>query len=195
MKETYSYTALHRQMAACFAKDDAVGLQQTLMNYRSIMVRLMEELVHPETVHNPLDRKQVESGSVIFPSDATARKITPEFARAALALSQHLHINELEAAEWLQAAIEQRTRWSSVTESEIDAAIHLYYSERRHLLQAIYDVLLGSRDPSIAVSVRDVCSAFMMEILSESLEENQMRYSTRILKILERLDKELYETF
>ena len=48
---------------------------------------------------------------------------------------------------------------------------------------------------SIALGVREVCQAFISEVLSGSLEENQLRYSTRILRILNYLDRELYERF
>ena len=87
MKESLSYTALHRKVAECFAKDDATSLQQLLIKYRSTFVHFMEELFHPTEAKNPLDRKQIESGTVTFPSDIKVRKISPEFANATLIIS------------------------------------------------------------------------------------------------------------
>eukprot|EP01135_Chromosphaera_perkinsii_P004553 Nk52_evm23s288 gene=Nk52_evmTU23s288 len=113
---------------------------------------------------NAVSRKQLEQGSVVI--KGITRKVSPDFIVAALKLSDVLKINEILAAEYLQAGIEQQTRYTS---DPFVTAVYLFHSERKFLIASLEELIKSRMNEMLPEDYLTFITDYTDKLFSEGL--------------------------
>ena len=84
----------------------------------------------------------------------------------ALKLSETLKINELTAAEYLQAGIEQQTRYTS---DPFLTAVHLFHTERKYLISSLEELIKCRMDDLLTEDYLSFIRKYTDELFEEGL--------------------------
>ncbi|ORY76022.1 nucleoporin Nup186/Nup192/Nup205 [Protomyces lactucae-debilis] len=149
-----------------------------LVSLRTALVNLLEEYTadqgdvledHAHTFLPLLDtkgpsaasRKQIESGKCDI--DGEPCELNKEFIDKCLALSKHLELDEVRAAELLQEGALSSTKYDR---PPFACAVFLYHTKRQLLLDCMRLVLESAADENIDSAVQQICVNFIDRVTS-----------------------------
>lgn len=150
-------------------------LQRILRHYKAF---LLNPLKHQP--RNEQARKEVEGGSIVL--DGRGHRLSEEFRKQAVQLSEVLELNEYSCVELLRLAYQQQARYVELEGPDI--ALLIFFEERRFLLHSILTLLKSRDDVRLSDELRRLISTFTNELIAEGLSLN-------IIKLIGKLTDEV----